>query len=166
MHFPILEQTLRSNAEYEHTLKAIQGSINTDNVVPEQLTPFFIYTIWKDLVTDVVIITPDEAQASKLFSQIKVWANDSDLILVFPESDSLTYERTKPEPSVTQNRLQLLSRLTETHNSPKLIIASASSLQQKTLNKRLFVKLTHTLTIDSKLSMTDQIERLLDAGYL
>ena len=43
MHFPILEQTLRSNAEYENTLTAIQGSINTDSVVPEQLTPFFIY---------------------------------------------------------------------------------------------------------------------------
>ena len=113
MHFPILEQTLRSNAEYKNTLNAIHGSINTDSVVPDQLTPFFIYAIWKDLIRDVVIITPDEAQASKLFSQIKVWANDSDLILVFPESDSLTYERTKPEPSVTQNRLQLLSRLTE-----------------------------------------------------
>ena len=166
MHFPILEQTLRSNAEYKNTLNAIHGSINTNSVVPDQLTPFFIYAIWKDLITDVVIITPDEAQASKLFSQIKVWANDSDLILVFPESDSLTYERTKPEPSVTQNRLQLLSSLTETPNSPKLIIASVSSLQQKTLGKKLFIELTHNLNIASKLSMTDQIERLLDAGYL
>ena len=166
MHFPILEQTLRSNGQYEKTLNSIRSSINTDNVVPDQLVPFFIYAVWKDLGKDIVIVTPDESQASKLFSQIKIWAHNSDAILIFPESDSLTYERTKPEPNITQNRLQLLSSLTKHPNSNKLIIASVSSLQQKTLDKELFVKLTHTLTIDSKLSMASQIERLLDSGYV
>ena len=71
MHFPILEQTLRSNAEYKNTLNAIHGSINTDSVVPDQLTPFFIYAIWKDLIRDVVIITPDEAKHPNCFHKSK-----------------------------------------------------------------------------------------------
>ena len=62
MHFPILEQTLRSNAKYEKALNSIRSSINTDSVVPDQLTPLFIYTIWKDLDTNIVLITPNEAQ--------------------------------------------------------------------------------------------------------
>ena len=56
MHFPILEQTLRSNGQYEKTLNSIRSSINTDNVVPDQLVPFFIYAVWKDLGKDIVSI--------------------------------------------------------------------------------------------------------------
>ena len=166
MHFPILEQTLRSNAKYEKALNSIRSSINTDSVVPDQLTPLFIYTIWKDLDTNIVLITPNEAHASKLFSQIKIWANDSDSILIFPESESLTYERTQPESNITQQRIQLLSHLTGNDTSSKLIIASVSSLQQKTLDKSIFVKLTHEIELDSKISMRNQLDKLLNLGYI
>ena len=154
MHLPILEKALRSNTEYETALNSIQGSISTGSVVPDQLAPLFISTLWKDLGKDVVLITPDAEQASKLFSQIKIWANESDSILIFPESESLTYERTQPESNVTQQRIQLLSHLTGNDTSAKLIIASVSSLQQKTLDKTTFVKLTHKVELDSKLSMS------------
>ena len=133
MHFPILEQTLRSNAEYEKALNSIRSNINTDSVVPDQLAPLFIYTIWKDLGTNVVLITPNEAQASKLFSQIKIWANDSDSILIFPESESLTYERTKPESNITQHRIQLLSHLAGNDTSAKLF----SSISRVGLDARV-----------------------------
>ncbi|SVB97084.1 uncharacterized protein METZ01_LOCUS249938 [marine metagenome] len=166
MHLPILEKALRSNTEYETALNSIQGSISTGSVVPDQLAPLFISTLWKDLGKDVVLITPDAEQASKLFSQIKIWANESDSILIFPESESLTYERTQPESNVTQQRIQLLSHLTGNDTSAKLIIASVSSLQQKTLDKTTFVKLTHKVELDSKLSMSDQIDKLLNSGYI
>ena len=165
MHLPILEKTLRSNNEYEEALKSIRSGMSTDSVVPDQLAPLFIYTLWSDLRKNVVLISPDVEQASKLFSQIKIWANDSDSIIIFPESESLTYERAKPELNITQQRIELLSNLATQNNSPHLIIASVSSLQQKTLDKNIFVKLMHNLELGSKVSMENQTKKLLDCGY-
>ena len=64
MHLPILEKTLRSNNEYEEALKSIRSGMSTDSVVPDQLAPLFIYTLWSDLRKNVVLISPDVEQAS------------------------------------------------------------------------------------------------------
>jgi transcription-repair coupling factor (superfamily II helicase) len=133
-----LIEEMPSYRELLNQLKA-EGEINTQVMVLEAAKPFLISALYRKTHLPMLIITAQPENAKKLYEQISVWSNSTDLN-IFPEPDNLPYQHTIADFAIEQERLQVLFTLStaEKVRVPPVIIASVPALMQKTIAKNEF----------------------------
>ena len=171
------------------------GVGGTGNVtVMEAAKPFVVAALWRNADAPLLVLTPSPEDARRFHEQIMPWVRPEEAgsVYLFPEPDSLPYERLATDASTTRDRLSALAALSrqnqggitpleppdisdtrtsktyvlagEGRRAP-LIVACGHAAAQKTLAPAQFAEGTHTVRVEEWVSMDDLAARWVRLGY-
>ena len=96
------------------TFEKVLADLASGRAVLSAITParpFALAALHSQLRRPVVAITSRPSEARVLANELRAWAADPDLILLFPETDALPYDRLPNDPDKLAERLGTLERL-------------------------------------------------------
>ena len=79
--------------------------------LPEGAKPFMIAAFQRWLGTPILVVTPRPTRARELQEQIAAWSSEPERVLLFPEPDSMPYDRMPPDPIASAARLAAMVAL-------------------------------------------------------
>lgn len=131
--------------------------------------PYLIAALQRDLACPILVVTGQVERARELYEQLRLWSEAPESILLFPEPDTLPYERAAWAPETIRKRLIALAdlngwKLTGNPQQP-VIVTSARALMQKTIPPEEFQGNFRTLHCDQSLPLTEMLKELLSRGY-
>jgi transcription-repair coupling factor (superfamily II helicase) len=129
--------------------------------------PYLIAALYRNLNRPILVVTAQPENAKKLAEQIMVWGNPKELD-VFPEPDTLAYQRIIADPSIEQERLQVLYSLSNWDNkgAAPFLIASSPALIQKSAAKEDFFNSCSILRSGDEIDPVTLMGRWESMGYL
>ncbi len=77
----------------------------------EGAKPYLLAALQQRLGVPILVVTARPGRARELQEQIALWSADPDRVLLFPEPDSLPYERMPADPTATAARLFAMREL-------------------------------------------------------
>jgi len=140
--------------------------------------PYLLAALQQRLGLPMLVVTARPGKARELQEQTAVWSEDPDRVMIFPEPDSLPYERMPADPTATVVRLSVMSALA-TATKPQSHKASKSDTKEESfVSSGLSGSVTQTqhsalstqhppLVVACARSMMEQVmspEQLLHAG--
>jgi transcription-repair coupling factor (superfamily II helicase) len=128
--------------------------------------PFVIAALYQQLKLPILVVTAQPEDAKRLYEQVLLWSGSGDLTL-FPEPDTLPYQRTLGDFSIEQERLQVLASLvaTEGKKIQPFIVCSATALTQRTTSMKDFSSACHFLETGMEIDPLELIKRWQSVGY-
>jgi transcription-repair coupling factor (superfamily II helicase) len=129
--------------------------------------PYLIASLYQDLKIPLIVITAKADNASRLKDQLVAWCGADSNIDLFPEPDTLPYQRVTSDNFTEAERIRLLSGLLkyEKSNSPLLIIMSAQSLMQKVIPVADFRSSLHTIRLGMQVEPYVLLKKWQLLGY-
>lgn len=143
---------------------------NTDKesrvLILDAAKPYFIAALAKRIQVPLLVITSQPENAKKLYEQVSLWHGLHELYL-FPEADTLPFQRSITDISIEQERLQVLFSLANQENvaSQPVIICSAPALIQKTIPKKDFISSCHCLETGDDVDPLSLMSKWEAMGY-
>ncbi|TET18285.1 MAG: transcription-repair coupling factor, partial [Dehalococcoidia bacterium] len=165
-----LTQLLRLIEEmptYRHLVaKLQQPNGNTRVVVLDAAKPYLIAGLYHSLKRPILVVTAQPENCKKLYEQLLTWCN-SNQIKLFPEPDTLPYQRVASDTSTELERLQVLSALAniEPTTDTPLVVASAPAFMQKTTPHRDFTFARHTIKVGMDIEPLKLLSQWEAMGY-
>ncbi len=128
--------------------------------------PYLIASLSKKLQIPILVVTAQPENAKSLFEQIAYWCSTRDTY-IFPEPDTLPYQRTIADYSVEQDRLQVLSALIDSNKKkqPSLVVASVPAVMQKLTDVREFVANCSTIQVGMQIDPVIMMSNWVSLGY-
>jgi len=145
---------------YRRLLEALRQGGEQRIVVLDAAKPYLLASLHRELGLPMLVVTATPEEAKQLQDQLASWLSDS---LIFPEPDSLPYERLASDPSTIQQRIKALSVLSEA--KAPLVIASAHAIAQKTLSPSDFLSACHIINQGMRVDPDELLARWRDMGY-
>ncbi len=120
-----------------------------------------------DAWVPAVVIAPRPQHARSLAEELASWLGDDSRVLLFPERESLPYERIAIDPTTLSQRLSVLRALAEEDEAPAplVVVASGQALAQRTLSPHELSQGSETVTIGSDVPPEELLRRLARRGY-
>ena len=145
-------------------LRRQKGS--TRIVIPDAAKPYLIAALYQSLRLPMLIVTAQPENSKKLYEQLLTWC-DSGQVRLFPEPDTLPYQRIVSDTSTELERLQVLSALAgiDTNHSIPLIVASAPAFMQKTIPYSDFISTCHTIKLGMNIEPFHLLSKWEAMGY-
>ncbi len=115
----------------------------------EGAKPYLLAALQRRLGVPILVVTARPGRARELQEQIALWSADPDRVLLFPEPDSLPYERMPADPTATAARLFAMRELSAISYQPSAIghKPPAAGTQHSAPSTRQFARaLTPTLS--------------------
>ncbi len=166
MGLEVLSGVLQATPEYQDLLSPlVRRARRTSAQVLSEGAPLALATLWRDLGTPVLVITPRQVEVRRMADQIATWSGCPDRIYGFPESEVLPFERISADDETTRERLRALIALGETEKAAPVIVASTGAVAQKTLGKELFGAACHTLRTGDEVDIGELLKRWQAMGY-
>ena len=166
MGLELLGGVLRATPEYQGLLRPLaRRARRTSAQVLSEATPFALATLWRDLETPLLVITPRQVEARRMADQIATWSGCPDSVHCFPESEVLPFERISADVETTRERLRALIALNASESAPPVLVASSGAVAQKTLGKEPFDSARHTLSTGDVVDVDDLMRRWQAMGY-
>jgi transcription-repair coupling factor (superfamily II helicase) len=106
-----------------------QRTVSTD-VIESARAPM-LTTLSRGLNSPIVVLTARADRAKRLADELGVWTQNSTSVSMFPEPDSLFYERMPWSAEIIAMRLGALAALAQ--SSAPIIVASIRALMQRTI---------------------------------
>ncbi|MQG21507.1 MAG: transcription-repair coupling factor [SAR202 cluster bacterium] len=188
-----LLNVLSVTPEYKHVLEEMM----LDELSPQKISvmdaakPFTVAALWRELKRPMFVILPSPEEARNLFEQVVVWLDPTDAkhVFLYPEPDSLPYERLTTDINTVRGRMQVfealvnLNLITETdygratdgeaiggssgfdRRLAPLVIACGTAVIQKTLDPLSFRNSMHGMSIGQMASMDAVIGKWIQMGY-
>src|SRR5665647_175653 len=94
-------------------LAGIRGGEQSSLAMAEGAKPFLMAALQGRLAAPILVVTARPGRARDLREQMAMWSAASERVLLFPEPDSLPYERMPVDPMATSGRLAALAVLAE-----------------------------------------------------
>jgi transcription-repair coupling factor (superfamily II helicase) len=150
--------------ELSGQIKKYQGGSRV--LVLDAAKPFLIAALYHHLHVPVLVITAQPENATRLYEQIAIWT-DSHELDIFPEPDTLPYQRTIADFAIEQERLQVLSSLINLDKKKglPLLICSAPALVQKTTARSEFASACHIIKNGSEIDPMELMRKWQEIGY-
>jgi len=128
--------------------------------------PYLIASVYRQLKRPLLIVTAQPEDARSLRDQLSIWSGSAGPEL-FPEPDTLPYQRITSDTSAELERLRILSALTGANGTQAnpLVIVSALTLMQKTASCRDFTSTGHTIKAGQEIEPTGLLRRWESLGY-
>lgn len=155
---------LKEIPQYLKLLEGIKDGRGAQAVVLEAAKPFFLASLYIELRSPLLVITPRPEGARKLYDQVSFWCPQGTRLYLFPEPDALPYETIPPDIVSVQGRLRTLWALSQGDQTP-FIIASACASAIKTIPHSLFSQSCQVLKSGMKISLTHLFRRFCEIGY-
>jgi transcription-repair coupling factor (superfamily II helicase) len=163
-----LLRLLEENPVFKELAGQIKKSNNQDikALVLDAAKPYLVAALHHHLNLPLVVITAQPENAKRLYEQISIWSNSRGLN-IFPEPDTLAFQRIIADPSVEQERLQVLYSLSKQMKgqSVPLLIISIPALIQKIVTKDEFIYSCSTLESGSDIDPLILMGQLESMGY-
>ncbi len=124
----------------------------------------------------LLVVTARPHQALALSEELAAWLGSEEQVNLFPQRDTLPYERLAPDPAAVRDRLRVLSLLAEgTIADPSLaagrrspapvVVACIQALSQGTLSPEGMRSARETLSTGGTLTPDPFLRRLIQRGY-
>ena len=130
-----------------------------------EAVPFVLSTLWKGVRLPVLVIAPRPEDARRLHEQLAVWSAPGADPLLFPETETLPFERLVTDVDTTHQRLRTLSALTADGSPPIMVVASTAAVAQKTLDRPTFESSRHTLSKGQRIDVEETLDQWRRMGY-
>ncbi len=112
----------------------------------------------------LLIISPRPDRAAALAEEVASWLGDAEGVYVFPERESLPYERLAPDPLTLRDRLRTLQVLSEAE-SVAVVVVSGQAASQRTLAPDELAAGSERISVGSRLEPEAFLRRLVQRGY-
>ena len=166
MNLRALGTLLESVPQYQSLRKSLERSrVRAGVQVLAGAVPFTLATLWEGMRVPTLVITPRPEDARRVFDQITTWSRPEAPVLLFPETDTLPFERLVSDVDTTHERLYTLSALLDGDGPEPIVVTSASAVAQQTIGKGPFVSSCHTLHRDQLIDPTALLDRWRRLGY-
>ncbi len=128
--------------------------------------PYLIAALYHSLKRPILAVTAQPENGKKLYEQLSTWCH-SRQIKLFPEPDTLPYQRVASDTSTELERLQVLSALTDIapNTDAPLVVASAPAFMQKTTPHSDFTSSCHTIKVGMDIEPLQLLSRWEAMGY-
>ncbi len=131
--------------------------------------PFLAASLTTDLPGPVVIVTGSSEQAQQWVEGISHFLSPTEAggppVLLFPEPDSLPFERINWSDRTRQARLTALAALQSKSGRPPVVIAPVRALLQMTLPAKELRLALRPLSVGSSIRLDEMLTRWVQAGY-
>ena len=124
---------------------------------------YLLAALHADLNRPLVVLVARTDQARQLFEQLCDWSVMQEQVRLFPEPDTLPYERVPWMGETVRQRITTLAALTSP--APSLIVASARALMQPTLPPRELRLGTRTYRVGQRISLEKVLAHWIGVGY-
>lgn len=160
----LLELT-RDMPEYRALISRIKDR-EKENLaaVLEGAKPYLLAAIVRELKWPLLIVTAEPDSSKRLYEQLLSWDGNIKAYL-FPEMDTLPYQRLIPDTSAEIERIRILSPLVNCGDTAPVIITSAPALMQKLSPKDDFASACFTLKTGTDIPILELLSKLQKAGY-
>ena len=162
----LLNPLLRSTDQYRNLLSALEGpSSRVRAQLLSEATPYLLSTLMQDLDRPVLIIVPRAEESRRLHERLCAWVDNPERIHRFPETETLPFERLFTDIDTVQQRVRALDALLNPGDAPPLIVASATSVAQRTLSRESFEDSAHEIAVGDIIDLDDTLELWRSMGY-
>ena len=110
-----------------------------------------------------VIAVPTNAEAEQLSNDLKNFLDPAEVVL-FPAWETLPFERISPAIETMGKRIEILHQLTDSGDSPKVIVASGKALVQQ-VGPESEKNTPINLSLNDEIDQTSLIKDLVSIGY-
>jgi len=154
---------------YRQLVKELQKKGSPRVIMLDAAKPYFIAALYQHLQIPVLVVTSQPENSKKLYEQLTVWCA-SNQVKLFPELDTLYYERVISDNSTDMERLQVLSALAnrtayDGESAPPLVVTSAPAFMQKLAPYPDFVAACHTIRLGMEIEPIHLVGQCQDIGY-
>jgi transcription-repair coupling factor (superfamily II helicase) len=152
---------------YHQLVEGLSQSENSSSLmVLEAAKPYLTAALYHSLRRPLFIITAQPEDAHNLHEQLSTWLSFARPRL-FPEPDTLPYQRIASDASTELERLQVLSALASLNGDPgtPLVITSVLALMQKIVPRHDFITSYHSLKIGQEIEPLSLLKRWQAMGY-
>src|SRR5512139_1372593 len=153
----------RTVQEYRDITDALRSPRTVISVL-ESAKPFLIAALHAQLRVPIIVVTAHPDRAKYYVEQLATW-RPGELVRLFPEPETLPYERLTSDNGGEVDTLQVLSALAgtasdgATANPAPLIVASAPALMRKTLSPQEFISTSHAVKVGMQTAPFDLLAR-------
>ena len=168
MSLRALGSVLESAPQYRRLLDALAPSarrVHAGAQVASDGVPFTLSTLWQGLGTPTLVVAPQAEDARRLHEQLLVWSGAEELVLHFPEFETLPFERMVSDVDTVHQRLGVLLALAGERAGPQIVVASAAAVAQKTIDRAIFDSSRHTLRRGQQVDLESLLDQWRRIGY-
>ncbi len=162
----LLNPLLRSTDQYRNLTRALNGqNTRVRAQLLSEATPFLVSTLLQDLDGPALIVVPRPEEARRLHERLCAWVDNPERIHRFPETETLPFERLVTDIDTIQQRVRALDALLNPGDISTLIVASATSVAQRTLSREAFEESAHEISVGDVIDLDDTLEMWRRMGY-
>jgi transcription-repair coupling factor (superfamily II helicase) len=164
-----LLQLIDNLPDYRRLLDSLQQGENETLVMLDAARPYLAATLYRNLRRPLLLITAQPEDAKKTYEQLRDWYPTGDLLL-FPEPDTLPYERLAADLAGEIERTRVLAIMQgcgsagSTKTAP-FVVASAPALMGKLPDAGDFASLCHTIELGTEIDPYNLLKRWQAMGY-
>ncbi len=142
---PLIEE-MPAYRQLVDELEVPNGSTTT--AVLDAAKPYLIAALYHRQRLPILVVTAQPENSKKLYEQLLTWCASTQVKL-FPEPDTLPYQRIASDTSTELERLQVLSALAKIVPTPDapLVVTSAPAIMQKITPYSDFIATGHTIKL-------------------
>ncbi|MGE5620666.1 MAG: transcription-repair coupling factor [Sphingomonadaceae bacterium] len=129
----------------------------------EGVKPYLLAALQERLRAPILVVTPRPGRARELQEQIALWSADPDRVLLFPEPDSLPYERMPADPLSTASRLRALAELAQC--SSLVVVACARAMMELVMTPSELNRSVMVLRVGQRIHLQTTLKRWVELGY-
>ncbi len=151
---PLVERALPNFSE---------SSVPSSLTIAEAAKPAALAALSRARTTLLLLLArPDQAAA--FADELAAWLGDAGAVALFPEQDTVPYQRAAHDTRATEERLEVLRALHTAH-PPAIVVTSAVALAQTTIDAGALSGATQTLRVGLRLPLPHFVESLQERGY-
>lgn len=171
MKLSILTSVLKEEPAYRDLKESVERKVAEEKAqIQSSGIPMVISSLGRDVGVCVLVVVPLPNDAIELKEQIEIWNDGHCEVMLFPEVETLAFEKQDADAITIQQRLSVLRALSQktlnvestNRDLPIIVIASVAALTKKTIHKGIYNAYTDTLRRGDRID----IEALLDQWRL
>src|SRR5579875_1928957 len=133
--------------------------------VPDAAKPALLAALLGDANEPALIVAARPARAATLAEEIAAFLDDPDRVLLFPEIDTIPYERVQADRDAIEARLRVLEALALPGNTGRIVVTSGMALAQRTLAPQAERAGLTELREGERIGIAALLARLDELGY-
>ena len=181
LNLAALAPILRASPQYAALAEALGAGGDSASAPAERLAraraqtspesvPFLISALADDLGAPALIIAPKPEEARRLHESLCAWVANPARVHHFPETETLPFERLATDARAAQTRVGVLRALSQADGdgggaNPPIVVASALSIAQRTLDRDSFDFARQTVGVGDVLEVEDALDGWRRMGY-